>query len=231
MYTTADPEQANARRERPMPARTKVAKKSPARKAPKKQQQKQKQPAPRLPLLPEEQLTTEQRALLNSIRSGPRGASVQIRGPFAVFLHAPAYGQLAQTLGGYLRYQTGVAPRLSEFAILCTSRLWRAQYEWFAHEPQAERAGVKPATIRDLHAGRVPKSAPKDERAIYNFIHELYKTRRVSDKTYKRVQAVLGDAATVELVGILGYYVMIAMILNVYRMMPPEDTALPFPEK
>ena len=215
-----------------MPARTKAAKKTPARKAPaKKPTAKQKRPAPRLPVLDEDKLTAEQRALLNSIRSGPRGASIQIRGPFAVFLHAPAYGQLAQTLGGYLRYQTGVAPRLSEFAILCTARLWRAQYEWFAHATLAERAGVKPATIRDLHAGRVPKSAPKDERAIYDFIHELYKTRRVSDKTYKRVQAVLGDAATVELVGILGYYVMVAMILNVYRMMPPEDSPLPFAEK
>ncbi len=211
-----------------MPARNKVAKKTPAKKAAKKQQ---KHPAPRLPVLDEGKLTADQRALLDSIRSGPRGGSVQIRGPFAVFLHSPAYGQLAQTLGGYLRYQTGVAPRLSEFAILCTARLWRAQYEWFAHEPQAERAGVKPATIRDLHAGRVPKSAPKDERAIYDFIHELYKARRVSDKTYKRVQAVLGDSATVELVGILGYYVMIGMILNVYRMMPPEDAPLPFPEK
>jgi 4-carboxymuconolactone decarboxylase len=215
-----------------MPSRTKAAKKTSARKATaRKPAAKQKFPTPRLPVLDEDKLTSEQRALLDSIRSGPRGASVPIRGPFAVFLHAPAYGQLAQTLGGYLRYQTGVAPRLSEFAILCTARLWRAQYEWFAHEPQAERAGVKPATIRDLHAGRVPKSAPKDERAIYDFIHELYKTRRVSDKTYKRVQAVLGDAATVELVGILGYYVMVAMILNVYRMMPPEDLPLPFPEK
>ena len=122
-----------------------------------------------------------------------------------------------------------MSPRLSEFAILCTARLWRAQYEWFAHEPQAERAGVKPATIRDLHAGRVPKSAPKDERAIYDFIHELYKTRRVSDKSYKRVQAVLGDAATVELVGILGYYVLVAMILNIYRMMPPGGRAAAVP--
>jgi 4-carboxymuconolactone decarboxylase len=231
MYTTADPEQANTRRERPMPARTKAAK-APARKTPaKKPAPKQKQPAPRLPLLDEGKLTAEQRALLDSIRSGPRGASIQIRGPFAVFLHAPAYGQLAQSLGGYLRYQTGVSPRLSEFAILCTARLWRAQYEWFAHATLAERAGVKPATIRDLHAGRLPKSAPKDERAIYDFIQELYKSRRVSDKTYKRVEAVLGEAATVELVGILGYYVMIAMILNVYRMMPPEDSPLPFAEK
>lgn len=215
------------------------AKKTPARKTPTKKSgrtsagkspARQKVPAPRLPVLAETALTAEQRALLDSIRSGPRGANVQIRGPFAVFLHAPVYGQLAQTLGGHLRFKTAVPPRLSEFAILCTAKFWRAQYEWFAHEPQAERAGVKPATIRDLHAGRVPKSAPKDELAIYDFIQDLYKTRRVSDRNYKRVNAVLGDAATVELVGILGYYVMISMILDVFRMMPPEGTPLPFSE-
>jgi 4-carboxymuconolactone decarboxylase len=190
-----------------------------------------KTPPPRVPILPEEKLAPEQRALLDSIRSGPRGSSIGIRGPFAVFLHAPAFGELAQKLGGYCRYNTAVSPRLSEFAILVTAKLWRAQYEWYAHVPQAERAGVKPATIRDLHAGRVPKSAPRDERAIYDFIQELYKTRRVSDKTYKRVNAILGDAATVELVGVLGYYVLISMVLNVFRMAPPASEPLPFPEK
>jgi len=212
-----------------MPAKTKSAKKTSAKKA-SSRQNRQKVPSPRLPVLAEAELTAEQRALLDSIRSGPRGANVQIRGPFAVFLHAPVYGQLAQTLGGHLRFKTAVPPRLSEFAVLCTAKLWRAQYEWFAHVPQAERAGVKSSTIQALHRGQVPKSAPKDERAIYDFIHELYKTRRVSDKNYKRVSAVLGDAATVELVGILGYYVMISMILNVFRMMPPADTPLPFAE-
>jgi 4-carboxymuconolactone decarboxylase len=76
----------------------------------------------------------------------------------------------------------------------------------------------------------VPKSAPKDERAIYDFIQELYKTRRVSDKNFQRVKAILGDAATIELVGILGYYVLISMILNIFRMSPPEGERLPFAE-
>ena len=185
---------------------------------------------PRFPILNEDQLTPAQRALLQSIRSGPRGSTTTIRGPFAVFLHAPAFGELAQRLGGHCRFNTGVSPRLSEFAILVTARLWRAQYEWFAHVPQAERAGVKLQTIRDLHKGRVPKAAPKDERAIYDFIQELYKTRRVSDKTFARVHALLGDAAAVEFVGILGYYVLISMILNVFRMSPPPGEALPFAE-
>jgi 4-carboxymuconolactone decarboxylase len=186
---------------------------------------------PRLPVLSEETLAADQRALLNSIRSGPRGGATGIRGPFAMFLHAPAFGELAQQLGGHCRFNTAVPSRLSEFAVLVTAKLWRAQYEWFAHVPQAERAGVTKETIRDLHRGRLPKSAPKDERAVYDFIHELYKTRRVSDRNFKRVHSILGDAATVEFVGILGYYVLISMILNVFRMSPPAGEPLPFPEK
>ena len=47
-----------------------------------------KMPPPRLPILAEEQLSSEQRALLSSIRSGPRGGGTTIRGPFAMFLEA-----------------------------------------------------------------------------------------------------------------------------------------------
>jgi 4-carboxymuconolactone decarboxylase len=189
-----------------------------------------KRPAPRLAMIDEQHMNPGQSALMEAIRSGPRGKSVTPRGPFAVWLHAPEFGQLAQALGGHVRYKTALPPRLSEFAILCTARLWRAQYEWFAHEPMAENGGVKPKTIRALRAGRVPQSAPKDERAIYDFVQELYKTKRVSDRTYKRVHGFLGDAGTVELVGILGYYVMISMTLNVFRMMPPADAKLAFAE-
>ncbi len=187
-------------------------------------------PAPRLAVIDEAQMDEGQRALLASLRAGPRGQSITPRGPFAVWMHATEFGQLAQALGAHCRYNKTLPPRLSEFAILCTARMWRAHYEWFAHAPMAEKAGVKPKTISDLRAGRMPKSAPKDERAIYAFVQELYKTRCVSDRTYKRVQKLIGDKATVELVGILGYYGLIAMTLNVFRMMPPEDAKLAFAE-
>jgi 4-carboxymuconolactone decarboxylase len=58
----------------------------------------------------------------------------------------------------------------------------------------------------------------------------LYKTRRVADRTYKRVHAFLGDAAMVELCGILGYYTLISMTLNVFHMLPPESEKLAFAE-
>src|SRR5262249_12860525 len=121
-----------------------------------------KMPPPRVSILAEESLAPAQRALLESIRSGPRGGSTTIRGPFAVFLHAPAFGELAQQLGGYCRFKTGVPPRLSEFAILTTARLWRAQYEWYAHVPPAERTGVKPETNRHLPQRRGPQRTPEN---------------------------------------------------------------------
>lgn len=189
-----------------------------------------KRPAPRLPVLEEHQLSELQRTLLAALRGSPRGQSLTIRGPFAAWMHAPEFGLLAQALGAHCRYKSGLEPRLSEFAILCTARFWRAQYEWFAHEPIAGRAGVKPKTIADLRAGRELKTAPKDERAIYAYVQELYKARRVSDRTFKRVQALVGDAGTVELTGILGYYAMVAMTLNVFRMLPPNEVKLAFAE-
>ena len=189
-----------------------------------------KRPAPRLALLREEQMSPPQRALVDALRSGPRGKAIAIRGPFAAFLHAPVFGDLAQRLGAHCRYHTALPPRLSEFAILCTARLWRAQYEWYAHEPMALKAGVAQKTIDALRAGRVPKAAKKDERAVYDFVHELYRAKRVRERTYARVRAFLDDAAMVELVGILGYYALISMTLNVFRMLPPADAKLTFSE-
>jgi 4-carboxymuconolactone decarboxylase len=184
----------------------------------------------RLPVMTEETLDAEQRTLLESMRAGPRGGRVQLRGPFGVYMLAPKYGELTQQLGAHVRFNTAVEPRLSEFAILCIARMWRAQYEWHAHAPIAEKAGVKPQTIRDLKAGRAPTKAAKDERAIYDFVQELHKRRRVGDRNYKRVQAVLGERGTVELVGILGYYTGVSMILNAFNVPLPEGAEPYFAE-
>jgi 4-carboxymuconolactone decarboxylase len=145
-------------------------------------------------------------------------------------LHAPVFGELAQKLGGHLRFKTSVPPRLSEFAILVTAQHWKAQYEWAMHAPMAEQQGVKPATIRDIQAGRAPKKAPRDEQAIYAFAKELYAKRRVGTATYNRVRKLLGDAGTVELVGILGYYALVSMTLNTFRMPIPEGMKPAFKE-
>jgi 4-carboxymuconolactone decarboxylase len=185
--------------------------------------------SPRLPELTEASLTAEQKALAQSIKSGPRG-QFKMSGPFAIYLHSPSFGELAQQLGGHLRFKTSVPPRLMEFAILVTAAHWKAQYEWAMHAPMAEKQGVKPQTVRELQVGRPPKSAPRDEMAIYAFIKELYAKRRVSKPVFSRVYKLLGEAGTVELVGILGYYAMVSMTLNTFVAPLPEDIKAPFME-
>jgi 4-carboxymuconolactone decarboxylase len=212
-----------------MPVRKMPAKKMPARKSPAKKAAAKTMPPTRLPPIPADKLTPAQRTLMESISSGPRG-QFKMSGPFYCYLHAPGFGELAQKLGAHCRFGTSVPPRLSEFAILATAQQWKSQYEWAAHAGIAEQKGVKPETIRDLRAGRLPTKAPKDERALYAFVKELYRDKRVSNRTYKDLHALLGDPGMVELVGLLGYYAMVAMTLDVFRMPVAEGTPLPFAE-
>lgn len=183
---------------------------------------------PRLTDIAEERLTPPQRAFRDAIVASRKIPG--LRGPFAVWVHAPEYGDLVQTLGAHCRYKSGLPPRLSEFAILVVARQWRAQFEWYAHAPLAEKAGVSPQTIKDVQAGRAPKKAARDERAIHDFVVELHRTRRVSDKTYARTHAVLGDTGMVELSGIVGYYTLVSMTLNAFRVPLPEGQKPPFRE-
>ena len=66
--------------------------------------------------------------------------------------------------------------------------------------------------------------------AIYAFVKELYAKRRVSKPVFNRVYKLLGEAGTVDLVGILGYYAMVSMTLNTFVAPLPEDMKAPFKE-
>ncbi len=135
-----------------------------------------KRPPYRLKEINDEQMSALQRALRDAIYSGPRGIRKKLTGPFQIWLNAPELGHIAQALGAHVRYKTSLSPRLSETAILVTAQTWKAHYEWFAHAPMAEKAGVKPQTVKDIQAGRTPKTAAKDELAIIDFVKEMYKT-------------------------------------------------------
>jgi 4-carboxymuconolactone decarboxylase len=161
--------------------------------------------SPRLAKLDPEKLTPAQQALAQSIKSGPRG-QFKMSGPFAVYLHAPGFGELAQQLGGHVRYQTSVPPRLSELAILITAQHWKSQYEWAAHAGIAEKQGVKPETIRALQAGRAPKSAPRDEMAVYAFAKELLTKRRPPTSACKSCSAMPAPSSWSAFSAITGWW-------------------------
>ena len=184
----------------------------------------------RLPPLVESELNPAQQVLLASMRASPRGGKVSLDGPFGCYMFAPEIGEPIQQLAAYCRFKTSLPKRLSEFAILTIGRLWKSQYEFFVHAREGEAAGIKPETIRDLKSGRVPQKAPRDERALYDFIVELHQKRRVSNRNYARVQKLLGDGGMVELLAIMGSYTLTCTVLNTFRVPLPAGVTPPFAE-
>lgn len=178
---------------------------------------------PRMPSIADAEMTAEQKKAVAEIVSGPRGALV---GPFIPLLRSPDFMGRLQKTGEYLRFGSVFETRLSELAILITARAWSQNFEWHHHRPIAEKAGVRVAVIDAIAAGRRPEAMAHDEAAIYDFLDELARTKTVSEPTYGRVARMFGEKGVIDLIGIHGYYSLLAMILNVTQA-PLPDGAKP----
>jgi len=56
-----------------------------------------------------------------------------------------------------------------------------------------------------------------DEEAVYNFATELLETKQVRDETFKSAVDKFGEKGVVDIIGVMGYYQMVSMLLNVDR--------------
>ncbi len=178
----------------------------------------------RLPLPPDEQLTAEQRAAVAEISAGPRGGVI---GPFAPLLRSPQLMTRLQKVGEHLRFSSPLDRRLFELTILYVSRWWDQDFEWSYHHPLALEAGLDPAIADAIGEGRRPEGMDPAAAAVWDLLDELHRTRQVSDATYARALAELGDAGVVEVVGTAGYYTTLAMVMNVARTPVPGGSTLP----
>ena len=108
---------------------------------------------PRISLPAPETMTPDQRKVYDKIVTGKRG---RIQGPLRAALHNPDLAERWSALGELLRYGTTLTPRQSELAILITGRLCRSPFEWYAHRPEAEKAGLPADVIDAIFAGATP---------------------------------------------------------------------------
>ena len=122
----------------------------------------------------------------------------------------------------YLRFRTSVNKRLNEFAILIQARISNAQYEWWAHERIARKAGLSDAVMRDLQQCRRPATMQADERLVYDYCVQLSLNHRVSDALWQEAVTALGEQAVVDLTVLSGTYVMVSMLLNATQVGIPQ---------
>lgn len=176
--------------------------------------------------LAESEMSEAQRKVYEEIASGPRGG---VRGPFNALLRSPELADRAQKLGEWVRFKSSLPERLKEFAILVTARHWSAQYEWHAHHAHALKAGLDPRLAAELALGQRPTGMAEDEAAIHDFCRELHEKKAVDDATYARVVKHFGERGAVDLIGVIGYYTLVSMVLNVDRVPIPGGAPAPLP--
>ena len=170
-------------------------------------------------------MTADQQAFVKSVLSGPRG---DISGSLGVMIVSPIFADLAQKTIAYARFAgregySSVSPKLTELAIIMGARAWTAQYAWYVHRQAAERAGVPTDVIDAIRDGRRPAKMDRDVAVVYDFCNELLTTKQVSDATLKAAREVLkGDRGVVDLVGTLGAYQLVAMMMVVDQFPLPQ---------
>jgi 4-carboxymuconolactone decarboxylase len=158
------------------------------------------------------QLSSEQRAVVTSIlRTRP-----SLDGPFLPWLHRPGLASTAEQLGAYLRFDTLLPRQDSELAILCIAALTGCAGEKRIHGPIAIHAGLPSDWVEQLLAGVVPETSDPRSALIATVCRELAIEFRLSKATEERALLLFGAPTVVDLVALVGYYLLVAMTLNVF---------------
>ncbi len=178
------------------------------------------------------ELSAEQRAVYDEVVANRPVQPVDghIGGPFDIWIRSPELGKRLVGLGGFFRFRTSVDRRYIELAILVTGQFWRAQFEWWAHEPMARDAGVPEDAIQALKSGEQPPLTDAGDVACYRLAHELHTSRRLSQATYDAACDAFGEVGVAELIALCGFYSLVSMTLNGFDVPLPEGATYPFPD-
>lgn len=179
--------------------------------------------ADRMPPLDPAMMTQAQKQAADELAAGPRGG---VKGPFIPLLRSPELMDRLQKVGEYLRFRSSLQARISEFLMLVVSRQWTQHFEWFVHLPLALKAGLKDETVKSLSEGRRPTGMAKDEEIAYELYDELSRTRGVSEATYRRAVQELGEQGVIDMLGLVGYFTTVSMVMNVAHTPAPKDDSV-----
>jgi len=177
----------------------------------------------RLPKVTRESLSENNQKHFDYV-AGSRG---DVSGPFLVLLNSPDVAERIAHVGTYIRFETTLSPELREIAILTVARTWNCQYEWTAHQPIAESAGVRKEAIESIRDNLAPAGLLEKEAMVFNYVSNLLKNGRIPDGIFDKAKDMLGVQTVTDLTATTGYYSMLACALNAAQVMPePGKTAL-----
>ena len=121
----------------------------------------------------------------------------------------------ALRLGAAILGQGELDPRRRELAILRTAAATGAEYEWIQHEAIARGVGATDDQIDAVRRGVLHSDAfDDDDRLVLNCAEELLRDDGIRETTFAAVKERLSDREIVELILAVGYYRMLAGLMN-----------------
>ncbi len=191
----------------------------------------------RLSPLTEDDLTEDQRAVLDAINAGPRTSQhgrIGLIGPFGVWVRSPSIGGAVQELGGNVRFNTTLGEDIKEVAILSVGAFHHAKFEFAAHARLAVNAGVGEGIVEAIRTAETPTFDDDDRSAkldvSYAVAQALLHDHRLSDELFSTARDAFGESGVVELISVIGYYVLVSYTLNTFEVPLTPGMPDPFPE-
>lgn len=153
---------------------------------------------------------------------GGLGQAAQLNNYFAILARHPRLFRRVLALGTEFLHNGALPAADRELVILRVARLTGSEYEWEHHIQAAVDAGAEEGDIhRCLGSSRDKGSSRLD--SILGVVDELSTTYQVTNGTWDTVKSIYSEPEIVELLLLIGFYHMTAMVLNAVRV-PLEDT-------
>lgn len=187
----------------------------------------------RLPLPVRDELDADGQRVFDVITDSYEGRAGGPRGALAMWLYSPLMAEHIYPFRNYLRFGTDMDQRLTELAILVTTREVRSQFLWTAHEPLALQAGVEAEIVDGIkRRAALEASIPgfgNQEQVVVQFTRELLTKERVSAETFARARELFDEKGVMDLVGLIAYYNFVNLTFKTFdiQLAPGSDRLLP----
>lgn len=185
----------------------------------------------RLPLIHPAELTTEQKALYDSMRLGISSnfnafqverEDGALMGPWNPWLHSPAIGKAIWDLTLAMTANAVLSDNVRQIAILVVGAHYKAAYELYAHVAVAEKEGMSSERLNALVAGLKPDDLSKEENVAFDFSYALARGGILPEPLYRQAVATFGQQGASELIYLVGLYALVSTTLNGFNVPVPE---------
>jgi 4-carboxymuconolactone decarboxylase len=174
---------------------------------------------PRIPPVAKENLTDDQRQVLERTENlaSAIGAQGLINFPSTMANH-PELSRDFGVFGSHMLTKNTLSARDRELLILRTGWLCRAEYEWAQHAPIGRAAGLTEDDFAHIMKGPDATGVPAHDKLLLRAATELHDKTFISDETWNALAKTYDTKQMMDLVFTVGAYTVVSMAINSFGM-------------